>query len=179
MTQLNTFTAKSGAALAALGAASLLAACGSSGSGNHSASASGTPASDHALEISIHSGHLSGAGGRALYLWDADRHNHSNCHGACATAWPPLVLTSKPKAGHGVKASDIGLIARHGSQRQVTYDGHPLYYFAGDSGRSTNGQGSRAFGAAWWLVAPSGAAITSHSSSKSSSTGGGSSSGGW
>jgi hypothetical protein len=43
----------------------------------------------------------------------------------------------------------------------VTYDGHPLYYFAGDSGAGqANGQASDSFGAKWWLVAPSGADVT-------------------
>jgi hypothetical protein len=53
----------------------------------------------------------------------------------------------------------------------VTYNGHPLYYFAGDSGPgTTSGQGSDEFGAKWWLVAPSGAAITHSASSGSSSS---------
>jgi hypothetical protein len=60
------------------------------------------------------------------------------------------------------KASDLGTITRSDGTKQVTYDGHPLYYFAGDSGPGqTSGQGSDGFGAKWWLVAPSGTQITS------------------
>ncbi|MGH2907969.1 MAG: COG4315 family predicted lipoprotein [Solirubrobacteraceae bacterium] len=175
MTQLTTIRTKSGATLAALGVASLVAACGSSG--HHAAAASATPASDHTLRVSLTSGHLTGANGHALYLWDADRHDKSNCSGACAAAWPPLLSRSRPSAGRGVKASDLSTIARHGGARQVTYEGHPLYYFAGDSRGSTRGQGSDGFGARWWLVSSSGSAIT-HSSGKSKSTSSGSSGGG-
>src|SRR5579875_888589 len=174
MTRLSTITAKGGATLAALGVASLVAACGSSG--HHAAAASGTPASDHTLRIALTSGHLT-VGGHALYLWDADRHDKSNCHGACAAAWPPLLTKIKPMAGRGVKAADLSTIARSRGERQVTYNGHPLYYFAGDNRGTTRGQGSDGFGARWWLVNASGSAVRSHSSGKSSSGSG--SSGGW
>ena len=192
MTQLNTFRTKAGAAAAAIGAASLLAACGSSGHAAHSTSASGaavsgTPASDHrSIQLAIAGGHagrhLTGAGGRALYLWEGDRRNHSNCTGACAGTWPPLLSKSKPTAGRGVKSHEIGLITRRGGARQVTFNGHPLYYYVGDSGRGTTaGQGSDQFGAKWWLVSPSGAAITSsHGSSSNASSGSSGASGsGW
>ena len=55
-------------------------------------------------------------------------------------------------------ASDLGTITRSDGTKQVTYDGHPLYYFAGDSGAGmASGQGSDGFGAKWWLVSPAGA----------------------
>jgi predicted lipoprotein with Yx(FWY)xxD motif len=191
MTQLKTIRTRTGTALAALGVASLVAACGSSAQATHSSTASaganrpavsGTPASDRTLEISTASGragrYLTGTGGRALYLWAADRHDKSVCAGECAQAWPPLLARTKPTAGSGVKASELGTIAGHGSERQVTYDGHPLYYFAGDSGRGmTKGQGSSAFGAKWWLVSPSGSAITSGGSSAATGGSGSGSSG--
>ena len=61
----------------------------------------------------------------------------------------------------GAKASDLGTITRSDGTKQVTYDGHPLYYFVGDSAAGqTNGQGSDNFGAKWWLVGASGAMIT-------------------
>ncbi|HEX4279901.1 MAG TPA: hypothetical protein VHZ27_03990, partial [Solirubrobacteraceae bacterium] len=73
---------------------------------------------------------------------------------------------------------------RSDGTEEVTYKGHPLYYFVADkSAGSTSGQGSNSFGAKWWLVTPSGAAITTGGSSSSSSSGGSSSSssssGGW
>jgi len=122
--------------------------------------------------------YLAGPSGRALYLWEADSHNKSACSGACAAAWPPLMSHGKPQAASGVQSGALGTIARDGGGRQVTYQGHPLYYFAGDPGSgSTTGQGSDGFGAKWWLVSPAGAAITASSSSGGSSSGGSSSGG--
>src|SRR5207253_10800819 len=67
----------------------------------------------------------------------------------------------KLTAAGGAKASDLGTITRSDGTKQVTYDGHPLYYFVGDSAAGqANGQGSDNFGAKWWLVASSGAKIT-------------------
>jgi hypothetical protein len=64
------------------------------------------------------------------------------------------------------KASDLGTITRSDGTKQVTYDGHALYYFSGDSGAGTaTGQGSDGFGAKWWLVAPTGSDVTGSVSS--------------
>jgi hypothetical protein len=74
-------------------------------------------------------------------------------------------------------AADLGTLARSDGTKQVTYKGHPLYYYAGDpNSGTTTGQGSNQFGAKWWLVAPSGAAITGSGSSGGSTS---SSGGGW
>ena len=99
--------------------------------------------------------------GHAIYLWAKDGKNSSACTGACASAWPPVPATGKVTATGGAVSSDLGSITRSDGTKQVTYDGHPLYYFAGDSGPGqANGQGSDNFGAKWWLVAPSGADVT-------------------
>jgi predicted lipoprotein with Yx(FWY)xxD motif len=104
---------------------------------------------------------LTTASGRAVYLWVKDTGDMSNCDGACAGAWPPVTTTATATATGGAKASDIGTITRSDGTKQVTYDGHPLYYFAGDSGPGTaSGQGSDGFGAKWWLVAPTGSDVT-------------------
>ena len=69
-------------------------------------------------------------------------------------------------AAGSAKASDLGTITRSDGTKQVTYDGHPLYYFVGDSGPGTaTGQGSDGFGAKWWLVSPTGSDITASVSS--------------
>ena len=175
-------------------AALLAAACSSSSSSSASAAsaASSAPAagsssapasaSTTGTVISMTSGStgafLTSSNGRAVYLWVKDGKNMSACTGACAGAWPPVTTTGAPTAGSGVKASDLGTITRSGGTKQVTYDGHPLYFFSGDSGAGmTNGQGSDGFGAKWWLVSPSGSQITSadavsSTSSSSSSSGG-------
>ena len=146
----------------------LAAACGSAaGSTTSGSTAPGTPASGPATAtvIESHAGSagsfLTNASGRAVYLWAADSMNKSTCSGACAGAWPPVTATGKVTAADGAKAADLGTITRSDGSKQVTYDGQPLYYFAGDSGAGqTNGQGSDSFGAKWWLVAPAGAKIT-------------------
>jgi predicted lipoprotein with Yx(FWY)xxD motif len=123
--------------------------------------------------------YLVGPAGRALYLWVADKNGMSNCSGACATVWPPVIAKSNPSASAGVKVSDLGRITRSDGSKQLTYQGHPLYYYIADGHAGmTTGQGSNSFGAKWWLVAPSGAAITAGNSTAAAS-GGSSSGGGW
>jgi predicted lipoprotein with Yx(FWY)xxD motif len=108
--------------------------------------------------------------GRAVYLWVADTGDKSSCSGACAKAWPPVETKGMPKAENGVAASDLGTITRSDGSEQVTYKGHPLYYFVADKSKGAiKGQGSDSFGAKWWLVAPSGDAITTGGSSASTS----------
>jgi hypothetical protein len=76
------------------------------------------------------------------------------------------MATGTPTASGSAKASDLGTITRSDGTKQVTYDGHPLYYFSGDSGAGTaTGQGSDGFGAKWWLVDPSGSDVTASVSS--------------
>jgi predicted lipoprotein with Yx(FWY)xxD motif len=156
-------------------AVGLATACGGSSSSNTSASApsgggaygkpASTPAaSSGAASIKTGSGKpgtfLVDSKGRALYLWEADKGKQSTCSGACAQAWPPLTTKDAPQAGSGVKASLLGTTKRSDGAVEVTYNGHPLYYFAGDSGAGqTNGQGSNAFGAEWYVVSPDGKAI--------------------
>ena len=104
---------------------------------------------------------LTNSAGRAIYLFMADSTGKSTCDGACAAAWPPVIAAGQPTAAGGAQASDLGTITRSDGTKQVTYDGHPLYYFQGDTGPGTDkGQGIDGFGAKWWLVAPSGSSIT-------------------
>jgi predicted lipoprotein with Yx(FWY)xxD motif len=203
MNRLRKIRYRIGAVTALIGVSVLVAACGSSSSpttattggaaagSTASTSATATPAAAKGTAVGTTKGSegtfLTGAGGRALYLWVADAKGMSSCSGACAKAWPPLTTKGKPIATGSVKASQLGTIKRSDGSKQVTYDGHPLYYFEGDpKSGTTTGQGSNAFGAKWWLVSTSGSAITSggaaastgasSSSSSSSSSGGGSSS---
>ncbi len=80
---------------------------------------------------------LTNSSGRAVYLWVKDTGDMSTCNGACAGAWPPVTTTGTATATGSAKASDIGTITRSDGTKQVTYDGHPLYYFSGDSGPGT------------------------------------------
>lgn len=173
---------RAGAAI--VGVALAVAACGSSASSSSSGSAPATSSaaaasssapSSGAVKVSTAKGpagsYLVGPNGHALYLWMGDSAGKSNCSAACASAWPPLTTKGAPTAGSGVTAGDLGTIKGSGGAEQVTYKGHPLYYFSGDSSAGqTSGQGSSAFGAKWWLVSSAGSAITSAGSSSSSSS---------
>ena len=103
--------------------------------------------------------------GRTLYLFAKDQPDQSACAGGCASAWPPGQSSGTPKAGSPVQASLLGTIKRSDGTTQVTYNHHPLYYYSGDSGAGQqNGQGLNAFGALWYVVAPSGETVTSATS---------------
>jgi predicted lipoprotein with Yx(FWY)xxD motif len=103
------------------------------------------------------------AHGRTLYLFAADKTKDSTCDGACATAWPPFLADSGATvdAMHGASASLVGTTARKDGTIQVTYNSHPLYYFAGDTKPGEiNCQAIVNFGAAWYVVGTDGNAIT-------------------
>ena len=185
---------RAGSVLALIAGSLALAACGgSSSSSQHAKHASAASQSTSVSNVSATGAKVStkkgpmgtylvGPSGRALYLWLADSKGKSNCSGACAQAWPPLVSTASPSAVGGASQAAVSTIKRSDGRKQVAYNGHPLYYYVGDTAPGmTTGQGSNNFGAKWWLVAPSGATITRASSSSSSSGGSSSSSsgGGW
>jgi predicted lipoprotein with Yx(FWY)xxD motif len=173
---------RAGGAAAFLVLALIVAGCGSSSSSSSSVASAAPASSPSASGISVsmtsgsHGGYLTGPTGRAVYLWDADTNGKSVCSGACAKAWPPVITKGAPVAMHGITASDLGTITRSDGAKQVTYKGHPLYYFVEDSSAGmTKGQGSDSFGAKWWLVSPAGSAITSGSPTAVASTSSGSS----
>jgi len=99
--------------------------------------------------------------GLTLYLFLADKTSKSTCKGGCADAWPPLVVGGKPTAAGGVRSNLLSTSDRGGGVRQVTYDGHPLYRFAGDrKPGDLNGQGLNNFGALWYVLGTDGKKIT-------------------
>lgn len=170
----------------------LLAACGTStGSSGGQGAAPGASSGSGPAQVETHSGDLgtflTDGSGRTLYLFVADHGGKSTCTGACASVWPPFTSHGAPTAAGQVKAGMLGTISRGAGPRQVTYAGHPLYYYASDtSGGQTKGQGSNGFGAKWWAVSPAGTAImhasggaAKPSGGSSSSEGSGSGGGGW
>jgi predicted lipoprotein with Yx(FWY)xxD motif len=119
-----------------------------------------------AAGITIKTGHtalgsiLVDSKGMTVYLFDKDTGPTSTCYGACATYWPPVVTKGAPVAGAGAKASLLGTSKRTNGTLQVTYAGHPLYYYLADSKPGqTNGQGIVEFGAKWHAVRPNGAPV--------------------
>ena len=98
--------------------------------------------------------------GRTLYLFGKDRNGKSACSGQCATFWPPLITSGKPRVTSGARASLVGTTRRADGRLQVTYNHHPLYTFVKDTkAGQTNGEGVSAFGAVWDAVSPAGAKI--------------------
>jgi predicted lipoprotein with Yx(FWY)xxD motif len=159
-----------------------LASCGGSSSTSSASSSSGAkPASSggapmvSTAKTSVGTVVVNGSG-RTLYLFEKDTGRKSTCNGTCAANWPPFVTSSTPKTAGGVRSSALSLVKRSDGRRQVTLDGHPLYFFKGDqSPGQLNGQGLDAFGAKWFTLSSAGKTITA---APSSSSGSGSSSGG-
>jgi len=115
--------------------------------------------------------------GHTLYLFEKDKKGMSLCSGTCAAYWPPILSPAKPRAGAGVRASLLGRTRRADGRRQVTYAGHPLYTFVGDTkAGQTTGEGLMDFGAAWDAIAPNGHSIEPKAPASSGSGGYG---GGW
>jgi predicted lipoprotein with Yx(FWY)xxD motif len=98
--------------------------------------------------------------GITLYDFVQDKGTKSTCYGACAALWPPLLTKGKPVAGRGVRAALLGTTKRKDGKLEVTYNGHPLYYFVTDrKPGQTTGQGVNQFGAPWWVLSPAGKEI--------------------
>jgi predicted lipoprotein with Yx(FWY)xxD motif len=150
-------------------AAIALAGCGSSASGSSpygggqpapTPSGANGPATIRTATTSLGT-ILVDSGGRTLYLWEGDHGSRSACNGGCAAAWPPVTTSGRPKASGSGRAALLGTTKRDDGTLEVTYAGHPLYRFAGDSADGqTNGEGSDEFGATWWTVTPGGKAVT-------------------
>jgi predicted lipoprotein with Yx(FWY)xxD motif len=156
----------------------VIAGCGGS-SDNVKASApaaSATPAKSGggSATIGVRSGDIGtflvDSQGRTLYLFEKDKGSMSTCSGACARYWPLSTTNGRPKAGSGVNAALLGTTSS-GGVTQVTYGGHPLYRYSGDTAPGdTNGQGLNDFGGGWDVVAPSCHKIEGDESSASSSS---------
>src|SRR5690349_8133835 len=125
--------------------------------------------------------YLVDAQGHTLYLFDKDEKGESYCNGACAAVWPPFETDSTPQAAGGVDSAALGTVKRDDGDMQVTYHGHPLYYYAADASTpgKTKGEDIEQFGDGWYLVSAGGKSVEekssseSHSNSNSGSNGGG------
>src|SRR5690348_3816282 len=100
--------------------------------------------------------------GHVVYLFEADKSTQSTCSGSCAAVWPPVVTGGAPVAASGAKMSKLGTTSRSDGKTQVTYAGHPLYYYSADTQPGqTKGEGSKEFGAEWYVVGPAGKKVES------------------
>jgi predicted lipoprotein with Yx(FWY)xxD motif len=95
--------------------------------------------------------------GKTLYLYTPDAKNKSNCYGSCSSVWPPMMAKGKLRAGKGVKSALLKTTLRKNGKRQVTYNGHPLYQYVGDSNAGqVSGEGYQGI---WYAVNTSGKAV--------------------
>jgi predicted lipoprotein with Yx(FWY)xxD motif len=100
-----------------------------------------------------------------VYLFEADSSGRSACSGACEAIWPPVTTGAAARAAGAASSADLGTISRANGSKQITYKGHPLYFFAKDKdGGDAYGQDSHAFGAGWYVLGPNGAKIEQHKS---------------
>lgn len=99
---------------------------------------------------------LTDAEGMVIYYFANDTEGTSSCEGDCLANWPPVAVDGEPTAGDGVDA-ELGTITGNDDSTQLTVNGFPAYYFAGDEAAGdTNGQG---VGEVWWVFGADGEPI--------------------
>ena len=155
-------------AVLAVGAASVaLAACGSASTSSPGGSSTSTSSPAAATAGSLKTATIGGtkvltnSKGFTLYSFAPDTSTTSKCYGTCAQNWPPV---TGPVTAAGVSGT-FATITRTGGSVQATFDGHPLYTFAGDSAPGQNkGNGLNAAGGLWHEVTTSGTAPAGSSS---------------
>lgn len=123
-------------------------------------SAQAVAAPTAAARVTVHSTEygkaLFGPSGNVLYVFGADHGSTSRCYGVCAAAWPPLLTKGAPLAGAGANASLLGTTKRANGTLQVTYNGHPLYYYSADKVGKVMCQHANMHGGLWLIVEPNG-----------------------
>jgi predicted lipoprotein with Yx(FWY)xxD motif len=97
--------------------------------------------------------------GKAVYLFDIEESTTPECYDDCAIAWPPVITNGKPVAGKGIKGGKLGTTKRTDGSTQVTFAGHPIYYYEHDTRDKILCQNVVEFGGRWLLVKPSGGAL--------------------
>ena len=118
--------------------------------------------------------------GHTLYLFEADTGSTSTCTGGCAAIWPALITTGAATGSMGASSSKLGTTTRDDGTTQVTYNGHPVYLYSGDTAAGqTNGEGLNTYGGLWYAVSTAGAAAMPSGGSGSGGNGGGNGSGGY
>jgi predicted lipoprotein with Yx(FWY)xxD motif len=99
---------------------------------------------------------LFGSNRQAIYIFERDEKNKSNCYGECAAAWPPVFTEGRPRGGNGVKSSLLGTTRRRDGKEQVTYAGKPLYYYANEGPGEVKCHNVNLNGGFWWAVGADG-----------------------
>lgn len=93
---------------------------------------------------------------QAIYIWEVEESTTPECYGDCAEAWPPVLTDGKPQAAEGVEQSLLGTTERNDGSTQVTYNGHPLYYYAHEGPGEVKCHNVSTHGGLWWVIQPNG-----------------------
>jgi predicted lipoprotein with Yx(FWY)xxD motif len=101
---------------------------------------------------------LYSAEGQAIYLFDLESGPRPRCYGECAEAWPPVLTKGDPVAGEGVRGGLLGSVGRDDGTTQVTYAGHPLYFYAHEDPWQVLCHDFFDYGGTWYVVQPDGEA---------------------
>jgi predicted lipoprotein with Yx(FWY)xxD motif len=94
--------------------------------------------------------------GQAIYIWQLEDSSTAECYGDCAEEWPPVLTDGAPVASAGVNNQLLGTTERTDGTTQVTYNGHPLYYYAHEAAGEVECHNIRTHGGLWWVIQPNG-----------------------
>jgi predicted lipoprotein with Yx(FWY)xxD motif len=97
---------------------------------------------------------------QAIYLFDKESTDTSECYGECAAAWPPVLTEGEPQAGPGIDSKLLGTTKRDDGATQVTYNGHPLYYYVDDPPGQVLCHNVEEFGGLWLVLTSEGDAVS-------------------
>jgi predicted lipoprotein with Yx(FWY)xxD motif len=157
------------------GIAVLAAACSSGGSASTTTQAAPSGPGSLAATVKLAAATLPSVGsvltgptGKTLYYFTTDSPTSTTCTGQCAVIWPPLVVTNGTKAAlaSGVPGT-LGTVMRPDGSTQVTYKGHLLYYYQGDTAKGQGLDGT------WFVATTSGGPPPAGGSTTTTAGGGG------
>lgn len=120
------------------------------------ASASSTPGTMITTGDSEFGPMLFGADGQAIYIWEVEATATPECYDDCAAAWPPVLTDGAPVAAGAVDQQLLGTTMRSDGFTQVTYGGHPLYFYAHEGPGEVECHNVATHGGLWWVVQPNG-----------------------
>ena len=96
--------------------------------------------------------------GQPIYLFDKESSTEPACYDECAENWPPVLTKGEPQAQSSVAADRLGTTKRADGSIQVTYGGHPLYYYAHEGKYEVLCHNVEEYGGLWLVVTPVGEA---------------------
>lgn len=94
--------------------------------------------------------------GQAIYIWELEESATAECYSNCAEAWPPVLTNGTPQASGSVNNELLGTTTRTDGTTQVTYNGHPLYYYAHEKPGEVKCHNISTHGGLWWVIQPNG-----------------------